>query len=89
MVQLQKDPATMNDMAILLLNDQLTNAHMCGVQAMCKRDVTPWTCHEVFQLAFGIFHLTMNLIWALLNTHCGTINQSGSLVHLFAVLEKA
>ena len=55
---------------------------------MHKKDVMPWTRHEVFQLSFGIFHLTMNMIWAILNTHHGTINQSGSLSQLFVVLEK-
>jgi hypothetical protein len=55
---------------------------------MHKKDVTPWTRREVFQLSFGIFHLTMNMIWAILNTHRGTINQSGSLSQLFVVLEK-
>jgi hypothetical protein len=43
---------------------------------------------EIFQLGFGVFHLTMNLIWALLHVHRGTLNQDGSLTHLFAVLEK-
>ncbi|KAF8055763.1 hypothetical protein FPV67DRAFT_1434407 [Lyophyllum atratum] len=51
-------------------------------------DLTPWDRREVFQLAFGTFHLVMNLIWALLNIHRGSLNQLGSLTHLFAVLEK-
>jgi hypothetical protein len=87
-VQLQRNPNDLNKLAIPALHDQLTNARNWGVQAMRKKDVTPWTRHEVFQLSFGIFHLTMNLIWAILNTHRGTVNQPGSLSQLFMVLEK-
>ncbi len=32
--------------------------------------------------------MNMNFIWGVLDNHRGTINQSGSLTHLFAVLEK-
>jgi hypothetical protein len=50
--------------------------------------VTHWECQEIFQLAFSSFHLTMNLLWCILETHRGTLNHTGSLTHLFAVLEK-
>jgi hypothetical protein len=30
----------------------------------------------------------MNLLWCVLETHQGTLNQTGSLTHFFAVLEK-
>jgi hypothetical protein len=30
----------------------------------------------------------MNLLWCVLETHRGTLNQMGSLTHFFAVLEK-
>ncbi|KAF8221224.1 hypothetical protein L208DRAFT_1329384 [Tricholoma matsutake] len=52
------------------------------------KDVSSWTRREIFQLGFGVFHLTMNLIWALLHIHRGTIDQHGTLTHLFAILEK-
>jgi hypothetical protein len=42
----------------------------------------------VWQLGFGLFHLCLNLIWALLLVHRGTISQTGSLTFFFAVLEK-
>ncbi|KAH9030516.1 hypothetical protein EDB85DRAFT_1866449 [Lactarius pseudohatsudake] len=51
-------------------------------------DVSNWEHREIFQLGFGSFHLTMNLLWCVLETHRGTLNQMGSLTHLFAVLEK-
>ena len=43
----------------------------------------------IFQISLGLFHLVMNLIWALLATHCGTIDKIGSLSYFFALLEKA
>ncbi|KAN0140212.1 hypothetical protein V8E53_002108 [Lactarius tabidus] len=55
---------------------------------ICKKDISPWECCEIFQLAFGSFHLAMNLLWCILKTHRGAMNQVGSLTHLFAVLEK-
>ena len=88
-VQLKLKADDLDELAIPSYNDQLTNTNICGAQVMCKKDVTPWTHREVFQLGFGMFHLTMNLIWALLHVHCGTINEHGSLTHLFTVLEKA
>ena len=39
-------------------------------------------------LAFGTFHLLMNLIWALLNVHHGTISEHGLLTYYFNILEK-
>ncbi|EDR03150.1 uncharacterized protein LACBIDRAFT_307660 [Laccaria bicolor S238N-H82] len=42
----------------------------------------------VFQLGFGLFHLCLNLIWLLLHVHRGTLEQTGSLVFFFALLEK-
>jgi hypothetical protein len=50
--------------------------------------VTCWEHREIFQLAFGSFHLAMNLLWCILKTHKGALNQTGSLLYLFAVLEK-
>jgi len=43
---------------------------------------------KVWQLGFGLFHLCLNSIWALLLVHHGTISQIGSLTFFFAVLEK-
>ncbi|KAH9018497.1 hypothetical protein EDB85DRAFT_1873683 [Lactarius pseudohatsudake] len=47
-----------------------------------------WTRHEVFQLGFGLFHLCLNLVWALLHVHRGSLDQTGSLAYFFALLEK-
>jgi len=88
LVQLDKNPDELNDIAVPSFNDQLTNARIRGGQILCRKDVTPFDRREIFQLAFGGFHLAMNPIWGILENHRGTINQTGSLTHLFAVLEK-
>ncbi|KAH9961657.1 hypothetical protein BGW80DRAFT_1463787 [Lactifluus volemus] len=41
------------------------------------------------QLGFGLFHLCMNLIWALLHVHRGSLQQTGSLTYFFGLMEKA
>jgi len=86
--QLDIDPDILSKFAIPSINDQLTNARIRGAQGIRKQDISAWERREIFQLAFGLFHLVMNLIWALLETHRGTLGQVGSLTHLFAVLEK-
>jgi hypothetical protein len=64
------------------------NTRIRGGQNICQKDVSYWEHRQIFQLAFGSFHLAMNLLWCVLETHWGTITQTGSLTHLFAVLEK-
>ena len=86
--QLGISPDNLNKLAVPCINDQLTNARIRGAQGIRKQDISSWERREIFQLAFGLFHLVMNLIWALLETHRGTLSQVGSLTHLFAVLEK-
>lgn len=88
LVQLGHSPDNLNNMAIPTINDQLTNAHIQGGQHLRHEDVSPWERREIFQLGFGSFHLAMNLLWCVLETHRGTLNQTGSLTHFFAMLEK-
>lgn len=87
-IQLKQDPNSLNDIAIPTINDQLTNACNRGIQEIWGRDLTPWTRRELFAIAFGMFHLLMNLIWGLLHVHYGAINIPGSLSYFFALLEK-
>ena len=88
--QLQKDPddSAFNSKAIPSMNDQLTNSRVRSCQTLRRKDHSPWERRELFQLTFGIFHLVMNLLWAILQTHRGTLQQTGSLTHFFAILEK-
>ncbi|KAF8264320.1 hypothetical protein EI94DRAFT_1593629 [Lactarius quietus] len=48
----------------------------------------PMFNNQLMNLGFSSFHLAMNLLWCVLETHQGTLNQMGSLTHLFALLEK-
>ena len=88
--QMQKTHNKLNSLATAIptMNDQLTCSRIRGAQALRRKDVSAWERRELFQLAFGVFHLAMNLLWALLQTHRGALSQTGSLTHLFAVLEK-
>jgi hypothetical protein len=88
LVQLNHSPDDLNNLAIPTFNDQLTNVRIRGGQHLRQKDVSSWERREIFQLGFGSFHLAMNLLWCVLETHRGTLNQTGSLTHLFAVLEK-
>lgn len=87
-VQLKKSTKDLNVYAIPTFNDQLTNARIRGAQQLRAKDISSWERREIFQIAFGTFHLVMNFIWVILETHRGSMNQIGSLTHLFTVLEK-
>ncbi|KIJ12598.1 hypothetical protein PAXINDRAFT_53366, partial [Paxillus involutus ATCC 200175] len=52
------------------------------------KDVNTFTKLQNLQLGFGLFHLVMNFIWALLHVHRGSINQTGSLSYFFALLDR-
>jgi hypothetical protein len=78
-LKLDADNPIINTQAIPTINDQLTNARIRGAQAMRAQDVSFWEQRRIFQISFGVFHLVMNLIWALLQTHRGTTNDLGSL----------
>ncbi|KAF9218561.1 hypothetical protein BS17DRAFT_649081, partial [Gyrodon lividus] len=53
------------------------------------KDINPFTRLQFLQLGFGLFHLCMNLIWALLHVHRGSIHQPGSLSYFFAILDRS
>ncbi|KZT18816.1 hypothetical protein NEOLEDRAFT_1079270 [Neolentinus lepideus HHB14362 ss-1] len=63
-----------------------TSEQLCDAKTMRRGDINAFTRLESLQAAPGLFHLQMNLIWALLNTHHGTITDDGSLSFFFAVL---
>jgi hypothetical protein len=86
--QLHHDPQNLNTFAIPSINDQLTNARIRSAQSLRAKDINSWERREIFQLAFGTFHLIMNLIWAVLHIHKGAAGEHGSLSHYFALLEK-
>jgi hypothetical protein len=89
LVQLEREVDDLVKYAIPSINDQSTNARIRGGQVMRIDDLDPWSRRDVFQLGFGLFHLCMNLIWALLHIHRGSLHQTGSLTYFFALMEKA
>ncbi|KAJ8083510.1 hypothetical protein PM082_009384 [Marasmius tenuissimus] len=86
--QLEQTPDDMNRYAIPSYNDQLTNARIRGCKAKRAGDLTPWHRREVFQLGLALFHLIMNLIWALLHHHRGSSRDPGTLSYFFSLLDK-
>ena len=86
--QLKRSADELSEYAIPSINDQLTNARIRSAQTIRARDVNAWERREVFQLGFGLFHLCLNLVWALLHVHRGSLAEPGSLTYLFALLEK-
>lgn len=87
-LQIDLEDPILNTQAIPTINDQLTNSRIHSAQALRAHDVSPYEQRLMFQVSFGLFHLVMNFIWALLQNHRGTINDLGSLSHFFVVLEK-
>ena len=61
--------------AVPTFSDQLTNSRIRSGQVLQARDICPWMRREVFQLGFGIFHLCLNLVWALVHVHHGSLAQ--------------
>ncbi|KAJ8461886.1 hypothetical protein ONZ45_g18133 [Pleurotus djamor] len=87
--QLRFQESELNEYAIPSINDQSTNSRIRGTKAIRRHDLTEWNRRDVFQLGFGLFHLCLNFVWAILHVHRGTIKELGSLSHLFALLEKS
>ena len=86
--QLHMEHKNLEDQGVPSYNDQYTNAKFRAAQAVRSDDVNNFTRLRVWQLGFGLFHLCLNLIWALLHVHRGSITQLGSLSHLFATMDK-
>ncbi|KAJ7025233.1 hypothetical protein C8F04DRAFT_1400755 [Mycena alexandri] len=85
---LKHTPESLSKYAIPGFHDQLTNARIRAAQIMRAKDVDAWSRREIFQLGFGLFHMCLNLVWAILHIHRGTINETGSLSYFFALMEK-
>ncbi|KAJ3520501.1 hypothetical protein NMY22_g12730 [Coprinellus aureogranulatus] len=86
--QMGRNPEELSEFAIPSCNDQLTNSRIRSGQITRKHDIGGWNSRLVFELGLALFHLIMNLIWAVRETHYGTIHELGSLAHLFLLLGK-
>ncbi|KAJ7888781.1 hypothetical protein B0H13DRAFT_1468034, partial [Mycena leptocephala] len=88
-IQLKRTPESLSKYAIPSINDQLTNSRIRSAQFLRSKDVNAWERLKILQLGFGLFHLCLNLVWAILHTHRGSTNEMGSLTNFFALMEKA
>ena len=86
--QLKMTHNQLSDFVIPSINDQSTNAHIRGAKTLQTGDINPFTRLQFIQLGFGLFHLCMNLIWAILHVHRGSIGEPGSLSFFFTVLDR-
>jgi hypothetical protein len=86
--QFKRTTDSLSKYAIPSINDQLTNARIRAGQILRAQDTNAWNRREVFQLAFGLFHLCLNLVWGILHAHRGTVNMTGSLSYFFSLMEK-
>lgn len=86
--QLDVPMDTLSSRAIITVGDLLTIQRIRAGKSLRRRDVNAWERRDVLQLGLGLFHLVMNLIWALLHVHRGTLAQNSSLTYMFALLEK-
>ncbi|KAJ7455167.1 hypothetical protein FB451DRAFT_1049047 [Mycena latifolia] len=87
--QLGLTPAELSKKGILSIHDQATQALNRGCKAIRAFDLNPFLRAQVFQLGIGLFHLSLNLIWAILHSHRGHETIEGSLSFFFIVLQKA
>jgi hypothetical protein len=78
----------LSNLAILSINDQATNARIRGAKIICVSDINHFTRIQCLQLGIGLFHLCLNLVWAVLHTHRGSTEQDGTLSSWFVVLGK-
>ncbi|KAJ7882756.1 hypothetical protein B0H14DRAFT_2565150 [Mycena olivaceomarginata] len=75
-------------MSFISTSSGLTNSRIRSAQVLRSKDVNAWERREIFQLGFGLFHLCLNLVWAVLHTHRGSVNELGSLTYFFTLMEK-
>lgn len=77
--QLRFAPNELDNAAIPCVNDQLTNSRVRSALEMRRGDESALERMENFQLGIGLFHLQMNLLWAIFNAHLGSKDDRGSL----------
>ena len=78
----------LDNIAIPSVNDQLTNARIRSAKILRVLDINTFTRMQNLQVAFRLFHLCLNLVWALLHIHRGSLTLHGSLTYWFALMEK-
>ncbi|KAG0692099.1 hypothetical protein DFH29DRAFT_818237 [Suillus ampliporus] len=76
----------LDNQAIPCINDQSTNSRVCGAQLLCSDNIRSINHMENFQLAPSFFHVQLNLIWAILHVHCGSIEDTGGMQYYISLL---
>jgi hypothetical protein len=84
----EETSARLSRTAIICANDGLTNQRNRGGQLLRIGDVDNYERRKVFQVSIGLFHMLLNLIWALLLKHRGSVHEHGSLANFFVLLDK-
>ena len=69
-------------------HDQSTNARIRSAQILRVDDITAVLRLANLLLGPGFFYVQLNLLWAILQIHRGTVDKIGSLQFYIAVLEK-
>ncbi|KAK7460976.1 hypothetical protein VKT23_008904 [Stygiomarasmius scandens] len=87
---LKQDPndPELSKYLIPTINDQYTNARIRSCLVKRFGDLSPWSRREIFAVGIAIFHMIMNLIWALRAKHYGNARNPGSISFFFHVMEK-
>lgn len=87
--QLKKTPEELTEYAVISINDQLTNSRIRSCQATRLGEPSRYHSREFLILAIALFHLVLNLIWALKEVHYSTILDISGLAKLFLRADKA
>ncbi|KAF9067631.1 hypothetical protein BDP27DRAFT_1422650 [Rhodocollybia butyracea] len=89
-MQMKRDPLDpeLSKYAIVMIDDQLTNAQIQGCVVSRRGDLNPWLQCEVFAIGLTLFHKVMNYIWALGIKHYGSAHIPGSLAYFFQIMDK-
>ncbi|KAI0315754.1 hypothetical protein OF83DRAFT_1173526 [Amylostereum chailletii] len=88
LIDCEMTPEELSDHAILVAGNGLTCSRVRSGKDVRKRELNAWACRDIFQITIGLFHMGLNLIWALLCVHRGTLSEGASLTSLFVLLEK-
>ena len=88
-VQLEFDLNELDDLVLLTIHDQVTNAWIRVAQILCKGDLNAIHRMSSFQCGISWFHAQLSFLWALLHIHHGDGEQIGSLQFFIILLGKA
>ncbi|KAK7450624.1 hypothetical protein VKT23_012934 [Stygiomarasmius scandens] len=88
--QLKCDPSDpeLSKYLIPSINDQFTNSRIRSCVIHCFGDTSSWSRQEIFAIGIAVFHMVMNLVWAIQAKHYGNAKVPGSLAFFFHIMQK-